>query len=89
MPGFVRLVEHARAAAEAVRSALAADPSMLADLPDETLERLAISLHTGGDAYSAVATECIGSLVHSVVSTSGRSASRCERTLAAACRRLS
>lgn len=72
VPGFVRLVEHARAAAEAVRSALAADPSMLADLPDETLERLAISLHTGGDAYSAVATVITGRLEREVGDVRGK-----------------
>lgn len=62
VPRFARLVEHAREAAAAVGAALAEDPSLLAELPDDTLEATVLALHAAVDSASAAATVVTGRL---------------------------
>ena len=55
------LVAGVRDAARAVSDVLAAEPALLAEVPDETLEALTLELHDAVDAATASATrvECV------------------------------
>ena len=64
--GFARLVAHAREATAAVAAAMAADPSLLAELPDEMLESTTLDLHASVDSSTAAATVLTGRLEHEV-----------------------
>lgn len=72
VPGFLRLVAHAREAAAAVAAALAADPALLAELSDEALGSAALALHAAVDSVSASATVVTGRLEREVGGVRGK-----------------
>ena len=69
---FVRRAEALHAYARALSSALADDPSLLAELPDEPLESCTRDLHLAVDAASASATMVTGRLDRRVGSVRGK-----------------
>lgn len=69
---FVRRAEALHADARALSSALADDPSLLAELPDELLESCTRDLHLAVDAASASATMVTGRLDRRVGSVRGK-----------------
>lgn len=70
--GFARLVEGLRVAAREVSGALAEDPSLLAEVPDELLESFTLALHDAADATTAAATVVTGRLERQVGSVRGK-----------------
>jgi len=60
VPALAALVEHLHDAATAVTAALASDPTLLAGVPDDLLESMALELHTAVDAATAAATVVTG-----------------------------
>ncbi|HET7901038.1 MAG TPA: DUF222 domain-containing protein, partial [Candidatus Nanopelagicales bacterium] len=60
--GLVRMAGHAREVTAAIATALAADPSLLAELPGDLLESLTLDLHGAVDRASASATVATGRL---------------------------
>ena len=69
---LVALVADARAAARAVAEALATDPALLAEVPDETLEALALDLNAARDAATAAATVVTGRVDRVIGSVRGK-----------------
>lgn len=72
VPGFVGLVEHLREVAAAVTSAMSADPTLLAELPDDLLESATLDLHATVDSATAAATIATGRLDRKVGSVRGK-----------------
>ncbi|MFN8158419.1 MAG: DUF222 domain-containing protein [Candidatus Nanopelagicales bacterium] len=70
--GLARLVDDARTATRAVASALAQDPTLLAEVPDELLETFTLALHQAADASTAAATVVTGRLERQVGSVRGK-----------------
>jgi hypothetical protein len=70
--GLARLVEDLHDAARAVSGALAADPSLLAEVPDELLEAFTLALHSTADATAAAATVVNGRLERQIGSVRGK-----------------
>lgn len=60
--GLARLVDDARRATRAVATALADDPALLAEVPDELLETFTVALHQAADSSTAAATVVTGRL---------------------------
>ncbi len=72
VPALVRAVDDLAAAARRVSGAFAADPTLLAELPDELLARLSRDLHLAADASTASATVVTGRLERDVGSVRGK-----------------
>jgi hypothetical protein len=72
VPELARLVGEARQAATAVTSALASDPTLLAEVPDELLEALTLDLHATVGSASAAASVVTGRLDREVGSVRGK-----------------
>lgn len=70
--GLARRVEALRDAATAVTDAMAADPALLAEVPDELLEAFTADLHRAVDAASAAATVVTGRLERQIGSVRGK-----------------
>ena len=70
--GLARLVEGLLDAARSVSVALAADPALLAEVPDELLEAFTLALHSAADATTAAATVVTGRLERQVGSVRGK-----------------
>ncbi len=70
--GLARLVDDARRATRAVATALADDPTLLAEVPDELLETLTVALHQAAESSSAAATVVTGRLERQVGSVRGK-----------------
>lgn len=70
--GFARLVAHAREVTAAVAASMAADPSLLAELPDEMLETVTLDLHATVDSGTAAATVMTGRLEREVGGVRGK-----------------
>lgn len=70
--GLARLVDQARTATRAVATALADDPTLLAEVPDELLETFTVALHQAADSSTAAATVVTGRLERQVGSVRGR-----------------
>ena len=66
------LVAGVRDAARAVSDVLAAEPALLAEVPDETLEALTLELHDAVDAATASATVVTGRLEREVGGVRGK-----------------
>jgi hypothetical protein len=72
VPVLTVLVEHLDEAARAVTAALASDPALLAEVPDELLERFALVLHAAHDATGAVATLVTGRVEQGIGGVRGK-----------------
>ena len=72
VPALAVLAEHAVEATRAFSSALAADPTLLAEVPDELLETLALRLHAARDASEAAATVVTGRVDRRIGSVKGK-----------------
>jgi hypothetical protein len=72
VPVLARLIEHLRESARAVSIAIAADPSLLAEVPDELLESFALDLHDAHDAVGAAATVITGRVDTEIGSVRGK-----------------
>ena len=70
--GLARLVEELRLASRAVAGALASDPTLLAEVPDELLETFTLALHQAVDSATAAATVVTGRLERQVGSVRGK-----------------
>jgi hypothetical protein len=71
VPVLAVLVEHLRKAATAATAALASDPTLLASVPDDLLETLALELHAAHDAVGAAATVVTGRVDQQIGSVQG------------------
>ena len=71
VPALAALVEHLHQAATAVPAALASDPTLLASVPDDVLEALALELHAAHDAVEAAATVVTGRVDQQIGSVQG------------------
>jgi hypothetical protein len=69
---FARMVEGLHTAAREVADVLVADPALLAEVPDELLETLTLSLHSSADTTTAAATVVTGRLDRQVGSVRGK-----------------
>jgi len=69
---FARLVEGLADAVRSVAGALAENPTLLAEVPDELLEVFTVSLHRAADGSTAAATLVTGRLERQVGSVRGK-----------------
>ncbi len=72
VPGLVRAADQLVEAARTVRAALAADPALLAEVPDDLLVQLTLDLHGAVDAATSAATVVTGRLERVVGSVRGK-----------------
>ena len=69
---LARLVERVQAAARAVSAAVAADPSVLAEVPDELLESFTLRMLDARDATESVATVLTGRVERRIGGVQGK-----------------